>query len=72
VKGEYLRMTAALCALSDAREAALMGIRTMQPPGASEWPPREVVEAPIWTTWARYHSSVSQAKARMRDCFVPQ
>ena len=32
----------------------------MTPPRLS--PSKELLEAPIWTTWARYFSRVSQAK----------
>ena len=34
--------------------------RTMTPPRLS--PSKELLEAPIWTTWARYFSRVTQAK----------
>lgn len=34
--------------------------RTMTPPRLS--PSKELLEAPIWTTWARYFSRVNQAK----------
>ena len=34
--------------------------RTMTPPKLS--PSKDLLEAPIWTTWARYFSRVTQAK----------
>eukprot|EP00850_Spirogloea_muscicola_P006760 SM000032S12144 [mRNA] locus=s32:710768:722399:- [translate_table: standard] len=50
----------ALCAHENVKEATLAALRTLNAPANP--PPRELVEAPIWTTWARYHANVNQAK----------
>ena len=55
----WLTMRAAVCAAGDAREAAVAGLKPLIPPGHA--PSRDVLEAPIWTTWARYFSRVTQA-----------
>lgn len=53
----------ALCAHNNVREATLASLKTMKKPPNP--PPKEMVQAPIWTTWARYH-----AKVRFADFWV--
>ncbi|CAL5223288.1 g5776 [Coccomyxa viridis] len=56
----WTTMRVAICAAEDAKAACQLALRTMTPPRLS--PSKELLEAPIWTTWARYFSRVSQAK----------
>lgn len=51
-----LESDAAFCGIEEPRCLC----RTMTPPRLS--PSKELLEAPIWTTWARYFSRVNQAK----------
>merc|ERR1719399_481169 len=53
-------LTIALCPCGDVRAATEMALGTHEPPGAAPHP--EVLRDPIWTTWARYHKRVDQAK----------
>eukprot|EP00897_Mesotaenium_endlicherianum_P009994 jgi/Mesen1/9022/ME000565S08339 len=57
---ERLAVRFALCAHRNVKEAAMAALRTLKKPANP--PPREMVNSPIWTTWARYHARVSQAK----------
>lgn len=57
---KMLSARVAICAAQNVREACLMGLRTMTAPLAK--PCREIMASPIWTTWARYHSSVDERK----------
>lgn len=52
-----LKSDAAFCSIEEPRWRSC---RTMTPPRLS--PSKELLEAPIWTTWARYFSRVNQAK----------
>lgn len=58
--GEYLSVRVVLAAATDIRDACMLALRCFTPPRVA--PNREILEAPIWTTWARYHSRVSQPK----------
>ena len=58
--GGWLTVRAAVCATADARAACQLAHASLAAPGVP--PSRELVEAPIWTTWARYFSGVTQAK----------
>jgi alpha-glucosidase (family GH31 glycosyl hydrolase) len=53
-------LTIALCPCGDVRAATEMALGTHEPPGAAPHP--QVLRDPIWTTWARYHKRVDQAK----------
>lgn len=53
-----LRIT--MCATDNAAEACKMALKTHTPPRQA--PAREVLSAPIWTTWARYKTKVDQIK----------
>lgn len=57
---EMLSVRVALCATANAAEACKMALQTLSPP--KQMPSAEVLRAPIWTTWARYKSRVTQAK----------
>jgi hypothetical protein len=57
--GDWLTVRAAVCTLGDPKTAALAALAPHTPPGRP--PSRDVLEAPIWTTWARYFSRVTQA-----------
>jgi hypothetical protein len=50
----------ALCAAPDAAQALKMALRTLSPPKIV--PSLDILRAPIWTTWARYKTGVTQAK----------
>lgn len=56
----WVAMRVAVCAAADARAACEQALRALVPPRMS--PSKDLLEAPIWTTWARYFSRVSQAK----------
>lgn len=56
----WVAMRVAVCAAADARAACKQALRALVPPRMS--PSKDLLEAPIWTTWARYFSRVSQAK----------
>ena len=58
--GGWMTVRAAVCATADARAACQLAHASLAAPGVA--PSRELVEAPIWTTWARYFSGVTQAK----------
>lgn len=50
----------ALCAHRNVKEASMAALKTLnRPPNP---PPKAMVDAPIWTTWARYHAKVDQVK----------
>jgi hypothetical protein len=53
-------MSMAVCAARNARDACQLALRTLTPPRIS--PSKDLLEAPIWTTWARYFSRVTQDK----------
>lgn len=55
-----LSVRVALCANDNAAEACKMALRTHKPPRKSPAP--EVFRAPIWTTWARFKTKVTQSK----------
>lgn len=57
---KMLTVKFAICAHRNVKEAAMAALRTLNRPPAP--PPRQMVDAPIWTTWARYHAKVTQAK----------
>lgn len=59
-ESEWLTMRMAVCATQDARAACGLALRTLTPPRLS--PSKDLLEAPIWTTWARYFSRVCQEK----------
>ncbi|GJP81436.1 hypothetical protein CLOP_g11587, partial [Closterium sp. NIES-67] len=59
-KDQRLSLQFALCATANVKQAAEAALQTL--PRPSNPPPREMVDAPIWTTWARYHANVTQAK----------
>eukprot|EP00271_Cylindrocystis_brebissonii_P001581 TRINITY_DN11856_c0_g1_i1.p1 TRINITY_DN11856_c0_g1~~TRINITY_DN11856_c0_g1_i1.p1 ORF type:complete len:766 (+),score=131.52 TRINITY_DN11856_c0_g1_i1:1224-3521(+) len=50
----------ALCAQPNVKAAAMTALKTFDRPANP--PPSEMVMAPVWTTWARYHAKVNQAK----------
>ncbi|GBG63182.1 hypothetical protein CBR_g36951 [Chara braunii] len=50
----------ALCAHQNVRDATMAALGTLKKPPNP--PPKELVTKPIWTTWARYHAKVTQAK----------
>lgn len=59
--GETRRhMRVALCANTNVKDATMNVLGTLQKPKAS--PPSEVLRAPIWTTWAKMKTNVSQEK----------
>lgn len=57
---EMLSVRLSLCAATDAAEACKMALRTHTPP--RQLPSPEVFRSPIWTTWARFKTNVTQAK----------
>ncbi|CAI5973838.1 unnamed protein product [Closterium sp. NIES-64] len=59
-KDQRLSLQFALCATANVKQAAEAALETL--PRPANPPPREMVDAPIWTTWARYHANVTQAK----------
>ncbi|KAK9907636.1 hypothetical protein WJX75_007337 [Coccomyxa subellipsoidea] len=59
-ESEWVAMRVAVCAERDARAACQLALRSLTPPRLS--PSKDLLEAPIWTTWARYFSRVTQAK----------
>ena len=59
-EGGWLTVRAAVCATADVRAACQLAHASLDAPGVP--PSRELMEAPIWTTWARYSSGVTQAK----------
>lgn len=59
-ESEWVAMRVAVCAAADARAACQAALRSLEPPRLS--PSKDLLEAPIWTTWARYFSRVTQAK----------
>jgi myogenesis-regulating glycosidase len=56
----WLSVSVALISTPDARSATRAGLAPLPPPRRT--PSKDVLEAPIWTTWARYFSGVDQAK----------
>ncbi|CAI5536973.1 unnamed protein product [Closterium sp. Naga37s-1] len=58
-KDQRLSLQFALCATANVKQAAEAALETL--PRPANPPPREMVDAPIWTTWARYHANVTQA-----------
>jgi myogenesis-regulating glycosidase len=57
---DTMSVRVALCATSNAFEAVQMALGTHTPP--RQVPSRDVIKAPIWTTWARFKTRVDQAK----------
>lgn len=55
-----LSVRVALSATHNAKDAALMALNTLSPPGKA--PAQEIIKSPIWTTWARYKTRVDQNK----------
>lgn len=50
----------ALSATQNVKQAAMAALKTLNRP--EKPPPHEMVTAPIWTTWARYHAKVNQVQ----------
>lgn len=55
-----LSVRVALCATGNAKDAVLLALRTLIPP--KKQPAQAVLKAPIWTTWARFKTHVTQDK----------
>ena len=53
-------MRVALCANANVKVATMNVLRTLPKPSSA--PPKEVFRAPIWTTWAKMKTNVSQRK----------
>lgn len=49
---EWLTLRTAICATEHARAAAVLAHASLEPPVLS--PSKDLLEAPIWTTWARH------------------
>ena len=57
---DYLALTVAVGAHAHVRAATEAALHTL--PAPDRLPDSSVLQKPIWTTWARYHSKVNQAK----------